>query len=420
MSTTTKDTDFQAYTDLLQPDIQRDPYPLYDRIREQEPVWWNEHLDSWLLLRYDDVLEALNNPEELSSDRTSAFLGHLSESEESRFKEWAEMRQRMMLYNDPPRHTQLRRPVQRGLSVRLAKQMRPKIQRVVDDLVDGVTERGSCDGIQDLGYHLPVILNSELIGIPEADRAKVKLWTTDFVAAINAGGANVAIADLERGQNAILAMREYFTDLAAVKRSDPQEDLLSSLVQRDGNPLEGDDLVATCIVVLFAGLETALNLIGNGLLALLRNPDQMALLGAQPELMPSAVEELLRYDGALHLVGRMATKDITIRDRRIAKGEKVLVMLGAANRDPNAYEDPHRLDIARNSDNRHLAFSHGIHYCPGAEISRIMGELSFSTILRRMPDLRLGDSPLVWQPNLSFRGLQHLPLEFTAGRRKSH
>jgi pimeloyl-[acyl-carrier protein] synthase len=409
---------FGEYEDLLHPELIPDPYRVYDIVREKEPVWWNEHLDSWLLLRHDDVLEALNHPETLSSDRTSAFLGHLSEEQETRFAEWAAMRRRMMLYTDPPRHTRLRRPVQRGMSVRLANQMRPKIQRVVDDLVDDVIERGACDGIKDLGYHLPVILNSELIGVPLEDRAKVKHWTEDFVAAINAGGANVPVDDLERGQNAILAMREYFTELGARKRAEPQQDLLSSLVQRDEDPLEGDDLVATCIVVMFAGLETALNLIGNGLLALLRNPDQLALLAERPELMPSAVEEFLRYDGPLHLVGRMATQELTIGGCRIAKGDKVLVMLGAANRDPSVWDDPHKLDVTR-ADNRHLSFSHGIHYCPGAEISRIMGELSFATILGRMRDLRLGAGGLAWQPNLSFRGLRTLPLEFTAGPRKT-
>jgi pimeloyl-[acyl-carrier protein] synthase len=412
------DTDLRSYNDLLQPEIVVDPYPVYDIIREKEPVWWNEHLGSWLVLRYDDVLESLNHWEKLSSDRTTAFLGHLSESEEERFKDWADMRRRMMLYNDPPRHTRLRKPVKRGMTVRLSNQMRPKIQRVVDDLIDGVIERGECDGIQDLGYHLPVILNSELIGIPEADRAKVKVWTSDFVAAINAGGANVATDDLERGQNAIRAMREYFTDLAEKKRADPQEDLLSSLVQRDEDPLEGDDLVATCIVVMFAGLETALNLIGNGLLALLRNPDQLSLLIEKPELMHSAVEEFLRYDGPLHLVGRMATEDMTVRGYEIAKHDKVLVMLGAANRDPNFVADPHKLDITR-TDNRHVAFSHSIHYCPGAEISRIMGELSFGAILKRMTDLRLGEGELTWQPNLSFRGLQSLPLAYNPGPRKT-
>ncbi|MGD9483095.1 cytochrome P450 [Streptomyces sp. TRM70308] len=416
MTSPVSTADSRPYDDLLRPDILRDPYPVYDTVREAEPVWWNPHLDAWLLLRHDDVLDALGRPELFSSDRTTAFLGHLDESEEERFRAWADMRRRMMLYNDPPRHTRLRRPVQRGMSVRLAQQMRPKIQRVVDELVDDVIERGACDGIQDLGYHLPVILNSELIGIPEPDRQKVKGWTADFVAAINAGGANVPVTELERGQNAILAMREYFTELGARKRAEPQEDLLSSLVSRDQDPLEGDDLVATCIVVMFAGLETALNLVGNGLLALLRNPDQLDLLIARPELMPSAVEEFLRYDGPLHLVGRMATEDVTLRGRTIARGDKVLVMLGAANRDGAAYTDPHRLDITR-QETRHLSFSHGIHYCPGAEISRIMGELSFGTILTRMRDLRLGDGELEWQPNLSFRGLRRLPLEFTPGPR---
>jgi cytochrome P450 len=409
--------DSAQYEDLLRPDIMADPYPVYDLIREREPVWWNARLDSWLLLRHDDVLDALNRPDLLSSDRTSAFLNHLDESQAERFQEWAAMRRRMMLYNDPPRHTELRKPVKRGMSVRLSNQLRPKIQRVVDQLVDDVVERGECDGIQDLGYHLPVIVNSELIGIPEADRDKVKSWTSDFVAAINAGGANVPIADLERGQNAILAMRDYFTVLGARKRAEPADDLLSSLVRRGEHPLEGDDLVATCIVVMFAGLETALNLVGNGLLALLRNPDQLALLRNRPELMPNAVEEILRYDGPLHLVGRMAKADLTIRGQRIRKGDKVLVMLGAANRDPNAWADPHRLDITRDGI-RHLAFSHGIHYCPGAEISRIMGEISFTTILNSLRDLRLGDGELDWQPNLSFRGLRHLPLRYTPGARK--
>ncbi|MFG2222920.1 cytochrome P450 [Streptomyces sp. NPDC048644] len=418
MPASAPDAAFQEYADLLQPQVISDPYRVYDIVREKEPVWWNAHLDSWLLLRNDDVLEALNHPERLSSDRTTAFLGHLSEAEESRFAEWAAMRRRMMLYNDPPRHTRLRRPVQRGMTVRLAQQMRPKIQSVVDDLVDAVVESGTCDGIQDLGYHLPVIVNSELIGIPREDRDEVKHWTADFVTAINAGGANVPIADLERGQNAILAMRDYFTALAVRKRAEPRDDLLSSLVNRDENPLDGDDLVATCIVVMFAGLETALNLIGNGLLALMRHPDQVRLLGERPDLMPSAVEEILRYDGSLHLVGRMATEDMTIRGRKIAKGDKVLVMLGAANRDPSVYADPHRLDITR-ADNRHLSFSHGIHYCPGAEISRIMGEVSFSTILGRLRDLRLADGELTWQRNLSFRGLRNLPLEFTPGPRKT-
>lgn len=408
--------DATQYEDLLRPDVQADPYPIYDLIREQEPVWWNAKLDSWLLLRHDDVLAGLSHPELLSSDRTNAFLNHLSDEDAARFGEWAAMRKRMMLYNDPPRHTKLRKPVKRGMSVRLSNQMRPKIQRVVTDLVDEVIERGECDGIQDLGYHLPVIVNSELIGVPTADRSKVKSWTEDFVAAINAGGANVGTQDLERGQNAILAMRDYFTVLGAHKRAEPAEDLLSSLVARDD--LVGDDLVATCIVVMFAGLETALNLVGNGLLALLRNPEQLAMLNRRPELMGSAVEEILRFDGPLHLVGRMAARDMTIRGQRIPQGDKVLVMLGAANRDPAFCPDPHTLDITR-TNNRHLAFSHGIHYCPGAEISRIMGEISFATILGSLRDLRLGDGDLEWQPNLSFRGLRRLPLAYTPARRKA-
>lgn len=406
----------RPHDDLLSPDILADPYPVYDILRATEPVYWNERLDSWLLLRHDDVLEALNDPERFSSDRTSAYLGHLQAEEAARFQRFADIRSRMILYTDPPRHTRLRRPVQRGMSVRLVNGLRPRIQEVVNELINAVIEEGRADGIADLGARIPVIVNSELIGIPAADREKLKGWTADFVAAINAGGANVPIADLEHGQNAVLAMREYFIYLGAARRAEPRDDLLSSLVCRNEDPLEGDDLVATCITTLFAGLETGLNLIGNGLLALLRHPDQAALLATRPDLLPAAVEEFLRYDGPLHLVGRLATQDTTLRGRTIKKADKVLVMLGAANRDPEFFPQPHRLDFRR-AENKHVAFSHGIHYCPGAELSRVEGEIAFGAIVTRLRDIRLGDGELQWQPNLSFRGLRNLPLEFSPGRR---
>jgi cytochrome P450 len=407
--------ELSRYDELLRPDILADPYPVYDLLRDADPVHWNERLDSWLILRHDDVLDALNAPERFSSDRTTAYLSHLSAEDTARFQDFADVRSRMLIYNDPPRHTRLRRPVQRGMSVRMVTNLRPRIREVVDELLDVIVEQGHADGIEDLGARIPVIVNSELIGIPAADRDLVKGWTSDFVAAINAGGANIPIADLERGQHAVVSMRDYFTELGADRRTRPQDDLLSTLVNRD-DPLEGDDLIATCIVTLFAGLETGLNLIGNGLLALLRHPEQLALLTAQPDLLPAAVEEFLRYDGPLHLVGRLATEDVTIRGRTIKRGDKVLVMLGAANRDSAVFARPHDLDIRR-EDNKHVAFSHGIHYCPGAELSRVEGEIAFGAILDRLRDLRLGAAALEWQPNLSFRGLRNLPLEFTPGRR---
>ncbi|MGH3166658.1 MAG: cytochrome P450 [Trebonia sp.] len=400
--------------DLLRPESLADPYPIYDALRAADPVHWNPRLDAWLVLRYDDVLDALNHPELYSSDRTAAFMGHLPEGDADRFRAFADMRRRMILYNDPPRHTELRRPVQRGMTVRLVSSLRPKIQQVTDDLLDAVAGNGECDAIRDIGHPLPVIINSELIGIPPADRGTVKSWTEEFIAAINVGGANVAIADLERGQDSVLAMREYFTALAKRKREKPGDDLVSALVYRE-EPMDDDDFVATCIVLLFAGLETALNLIGNGLLALLRHPAQVRRLATTPRLLRGAVEELLRYDGPLHLVGRLAVRDQEAGGHTIAAGDKVLLMFGAANRDPEAFTRPDELDIER-PDNRHVAFSHGIHYCPGAELSRIEGEIVFGTIFRRLPGLRLADEPLVWQPNLSFRGVQRLPLVFEAGR----
>jgi len=402
-----------ADDDLLRAAVLADPYAVYDRWRPVTPLRWNTRLDAWMLLRHADVVTALGNHRLFSSDRTEAFTAHLSDVDRERFRPFIQVRKRMLLYNDPPRHTMLRRPIQHGMSPRLVNGLWTKIQQVADDLVDAVIERGELDGIRDIGARLPVIVNSALIGVPATDRDKVKRWTADFVSAINAGGANVGTTDLERGQDAVLAMGEYFPRLARRKRSDPGDDLLSALVQRE--PLRDEDLVATCIVLMFAGLETALNLIGNGLLALLRHPDQMMLLRDNPALLSSAVEEILRYDGPLHLVGRIATRDVALHGQTIGAGDKVLVMLGAANRDPETFPDPHRLDLRR-SPNPHVAFSHGVHYCPGAGLSRIAGEVMFGTILRRLPDLRLGEGELEYQPNLSFRGLRTLPVRFTPGR----
>lgn len=398
------------HDDLLTPGALADPYAVYDVLRAADPVHWNPRLDAWMILRYDDVHAALTDHATFCSDRTSAFMGHLSTEDSERFAAFAAVRRRMIMYNDPPAHATLRRPVQRGMTVRQAHAMRPRIEAIASDLVDQVAGRDRFDGIRDIGIRLPMIVNSELVGIPPADTDRVKGWTEDFIGAINAGGANVPVEALERGQAAVLAMGGYFAALADRRRAEPRDDLISALVRRDDPAaVSGDDLTGVCISVMFAGLETALNLIGNGLLALLRHPDQLALLRDRPELMPSAVEELLRYDGTLHLVGRMATRDVTLRGSRIKAGDKVLVMLGAANRDGERFPDPHRLDITR-TPNPHAAFGHGIHYCPGAELSRVEGQAAIGTVLARLPGLRLGDGPLEWQPNLSFRGLRTLPL----------
>ena len=398
------------HDDLLSPAALADPYAVYDVLRAEDPVHWNPRLDAWMILRHDDVLAALTDHDTFRSDRTGAFMGHLSEEDSRRFAAFAAVRRRMIMYNDPPVHATLRRPVQRGMTVRQAHAMRPRIEAITAELVEAIADRPRFDGIRDIGFRLPVIVNSELIGIRPGDTELVKGWTEDFIAAISAGGANVSVEALERGQAAVLAMGEYFAALAEERRAEPRDDLLSALVRR-GDPasVSGQDLTGVCVSVMFAGMETTLNLIGNGLLALLRHPDQLALLRERPELLPDAVEELMRYDGTLQLVGRLAARDVTLRGSRIRAGDKVLVMLGAANRDPERFADPHRLDITRRP-NPQVGFGHGIHYCPGAEVSRVQGEAAFGTVLRRLPGLRLDDAPLEWQPNMSFRGLRRLPL----------
>ena len=315
-----------------------------------------------------------------------------------------------MLQLDPPDHGRLRSLVVRAFSARRIEDMRPRIQAIVDDIIDDVEPRGHMDLIADFAYRLPVTVICDMLGIPEGDREI-------FHAGSRTGGRLLDLAPLSpaeiQEQNAFnVGMADYFQHLFELRRRQPGDDLTTHLVQAEeaGDKLTNEELTANIILLFGAGHETTVNLIGNGLLALHRNPDQLRLLRNDPSLAPNAVEELLRYDSSVQVTGRTTLEDVDeIGGIPLAKGQSVVCLLGSANRDPAVYADPDKLDIRR-TDIRPLSFGGGIHYCVGAQLARLEGEIAINTLLRRLPNLRIDDIEHPdWRQTFVLRGLNKLP-----------
>jgi len=388
--------------DLLDPAVLSDPYPLFHRLRTEDPVHWEADLEFWALTRYADAVYALREDSLLSSAiHDSPRPGGVGLSSA-----------RWFVFLDPPRHTRLRALVHSAFTPQVVEGLRARIQAIVDELLDRAAEAGRLDLIADLGFPLPAIVIAELLGVPAEDRAQFRAWSADLAAA---GGLVRMAADgaerLSRARAGGAALNAYFRDIIRERRRAPRDDLVSRLtgVQSAEGTLSEEELVDTCALLLFAGHETTTNLIGNGMLALLRHPDELSRLRADPSLIGSAVEELLRYDSPVQMRVRVARETVEIGGRRIAKGQRVLILVGAANRDPARFPDPDRLDIAR-PDNRHLAFGHGIHFCTGAPLARLEGAIAIRRLLRRFPRLELTTDQLAWRETLTLRALNALPV----------
>jgi len=388
--------------DLLDPAVLSDPYPLFHRLRTEDPVHWEADLEFWALTRYADAVYALREDSLLSSAiHDSPRPGGVGLSSA-----------RWFVFLDPPRHTRLRALVHSAFTPQVVEGLRARIQAIVDELLDRAAEAGRLDLIADLGFPLPAIVIAELLGVPAEDRAQFRAWSADLAAA---GGLVRMAADgaerLSRARAGGAALNAYFRDIIRERRRAPRDDLVSRLtgVQSAEGTLSEEELVDTCALLLFAGHETTTNLIGNGMLALLRHPDELSRLRADPSLIGPAVEELLRYDSPVQMRVRVARETVEIGGRRIAKGQRVLILVGAANRDPARFPDPDRLDIAR-PDNRHLAFGHGIHFCTGAPLARLEGAIAIRRLLRRFPRLELTTDQLAWRETLTLRALNALPV----------
>lgn len=393
--------------DLLTAEVLADPYPLYHQMRNENPVYLDMNLGCWVLTRYKDVISAFSNASVSSRRiREDRLLG----------KAWEEIRPLLhicslqMVFLDPPDHTQLRFLVHKAFSYSTVAKMRLHIQKVLDTLLDAVWEQGYMDIMQDLAFPLPAIIIAEMLGVPPEDHIKFKKWTNDF--AIFMGTPTTLEQSKEATQSA-LALMDYFRYIVTCRRTAPIDDLLGSLIvaEEEGNKLSEEELLANCVLLLFAGHEASTNLIGNGLNALLRDPAARQKLQEQPELISSAVEEFLRYDSPTQWTARVMKEEAVIGGKTIGRGQGVLLMLGAANRDPAQFPHPDNMDICRR-ENKHIAFGHGAHFCLGAALARLEGQLSIATLLQRFPNLQLQSEAVEWQGSLGFRSLKALPVIF--------
>ena len=389
----------------LSPEVIRNPYPYYHRLRSRDPVHYSP-LGFYVATRHADVSFVLRDKrfgKDFAGRMIRKFGPEILEEPVYRsMRHW-------MLQQDPPDHTRLRGLVVTAFTARRVEDMRSRIQQIVETMIDRVVHRGHMDLIADFAFPLPVTVICEMLGIPAEDRVM-------FFSGARTGGrlldpVPLSRAEIDAANADNLDSAEYFRDLFALRRREPGDDLTTQLVQaeEEGNKLTNEELTANIMLLFGAGHETTVNLIGNGLLALHQHPDQLQLLKDNPSLVTNAIEELLRYDSSVQLTGRTALEDIAVGDVKVAKGESVLALLGAANRDPDVYTDPDRLDITR-PNVRPLSFGGGIHFCLGAQLARIEGEIAIATLLRRLPNLRLDDpdSP-DWRQTFVLRGLNRLP-----------
>ena len=390
------------------PAFYADPYPFYCALRASGPVQWSERGETWEVVGYAEVAAALRDPR-LAADRSTLFFNWMDPARRAALAPLERIHQGMMLFSDPPKHTRLRGLVNKAFTPRVVEALRARVQAVVDELLVEPIAAGGMDAIASLAAPLPVIVIAELLGVPAADRVQLKAWSDAFAAFI--GGQAGVESVPEWANDGIVALGEYFRAIVERRRVEPGDDLISALLAAEerGDVLSENELLATCVLVLIAGHETTTNLIGNGLLALVRHPDQTRLLRKDPRLIRTAIEELLRYDSPVQLTSRLAIEPLELGGRRIEAGRFIDLWLGPANRDPAQFAEADRLDLQR-ADNRHLAFGYGSHFCVGAPLARLEGQIALGTVLDRFPALRLSDEPLEYQQTTVFRALKRLPV----------
>ncbi len=393
---------------LLDPEVLANPYPLYHRLRAEDPIHWDPFLHAWVVTRYADVVHVLYH----FSARRTPTPEQLSAMGLAALNPIAQVMVRQMLFLDPPDHTRLRALASAAFTPRRVERLRSHIQEIMNGLLDALVSRGQMDLIADFASPAPAIVTAEMLGVPVEDHEQLKEWSADFAEML--GNFQHNPDRFPKVLRSVEEMCSYFRSAMQEQRLHPREGLVSAMMEAevDGAKLTEDEIIANLIVTMVGGQETTTNLIGNGLLTLLRNPAEMERLRADSSLIPSAVEELLRYESPSQHTARLAPSDIEMGGKKIRERQAVIAVMGAANRDPERFPDPDRLDIAR-QDNRHLAFGWAAHFCFGAALARLEGQIAFEAILGRLPNLTLDPTPpLVWRDNLGLRGLNALPLSF--------
>lgn len=428
--------DALSLTHLQEPHIRSDPYQFYRQLREQDPIHWDEEMGFWVLTRYDDIASLYTDDRFSRAQGLMRGFERLSKENQEIARPVYHSFSKTVFYADPPYHTHLRGLMNHAFTPRRVEQLRPYVQRIVDELLATAQAQGKMDIVYELAYPLPVMVIAELLGLPAGDRARFKQWSDDLFAILGTV-RHKSQPLLERAAQSLAEMTDYVRALSQIRREHPQDDLLSALLSatEDGrdssshlhdfsSPLESGELireqtaattltetelVANVNILLSTGHETTTHLIGNGLLALLRNPDQKRKLFDHPDLLPSVIEETMRYDNPVQITYRSALADAEINGKLIHQGDLVNTIIGSANRDPARFTDPDRFDIKR-SEGRHLGFGLGVHFCIGAPLVRLEAEVAFETIMRRFPRLQLATDALDWQEHPIFRGLKSLPV----------
>ena len=387
-----------------------DPYPMYRPLQSRDPIHRSLLTKSWVVSRYDDVTAVLADSRFVVDERKlPTYERQRAEMIENGLMGEDEAATPSLLGLDPPDHTRLRSLVSKAFTPRAVEALRASVEAIVQECLDAVAVAGEMDVIRDLAYPLPVTVISQMLGVPAAERERFTHWSDALVRAIGYAG----IDELSRSREAVRQFGAWLEDLAEERKRSPGDDLMSALLaaEEEGDKLSREEVLLTCRLLLNAGHVTTTHLIGNGLLALLRHPDQLNALRRDRSLIEGAVEELLRYDTPVQATSRFATEDVEMRGRKIEVGQRVILLLAAANRDPDQFSDPDRLDISR-KNNHHLSFGHGIHRCLGAPLARLEAEVALAAIIDRFPKLRLATDRVQWGDHMFLRGLKTLPVAF--------
>jgi hypothetical protein len=387
-----------------------DPYPLFSRMRDEDPCHWSPRLRSWVLTRYDDVRAVCLDKDRLSSDRLRPYFASLPGPEAERIASIVRYLSQWMVFQDPPDHTRLRRLIGRVFHARSMQAMRPQVQEIAQWLLQRLEGRERIDLIADYAGPLPCLVIMALLGVPREDLAEVKRMSDEM--ALFIGSSRTSPEKYDTAEAATREMAAFFQRLIDARRARPEADLLSELVHlqdESSDRLADDELIGTCIMLLFAGHETTTNHIANGLYALMRFPGEAARLRAKPDLAAAAVEELLRYDGPSGAQVRVVSQAHELHGKRLEAGQRVFIMLNAANRDPRAYPDPDRLDLDRDGL-PHLSFGFGIHICLGFPLARTEGQVAIPALLARYRSLEPEGASPEWINSLVFRGMKALPV----------
>jgi cytochrome P450 len=395
---------------LLDPEVLANPYPLYRKLREQDPVHWDPFLHAWVVTRYADVIHVLHK---FQADRTPSPEVLTAMGCEA-LNPIAQVMVKQMLFLDGKAHTRLRTLAAHAFLPARVAILRDHIQEIANQLLDKLETRGEMDLVADFAEPLPAIVTAEMLGVPVADHDQLKDWSANFAEMLGNFQHNPDRS--HRVLKTVNGMTGYFRERIQEMKTNPREGLVHSFMQAevDGDRFTEEEIIANTIVTMVGGQETTTNLIGNGMLTLLRHPERMEWLRQNPDMIQAATEELLRYESPSQQTARLAPADVVLGGKEIKKRQAVIAVMAAGNRDPERFPEPDRLDLIR-PNNQHLAFGWAAHFCFGAALARMEGQIAFSTLLRRLPNLRMVEgTKLVWRENLGLRGLKGLPVIFDA------